>query len=54
MTLMTIQHSEMNTLPLTQFSYTRCTDLYSTMATNAVGVPQTEYTTWEGPERTLH
>ena len=32
MTLMANHHSEMNTLPPMEFSYTSCTDLYSTMA----------------------
>ena len=31
MTLMVIDHSEMNTLPPMDFSYMSCRDLYSTM-----------------------
>ena len=32
MTLIAIHHSEMNTLHTMEFSYRRCTDLYSAMA----------------------
>ena len=48
MTVMAIQHSEMDTLPRTEFSYMSCTELYSTMVANDVRVPQTQYRTWEG------
>ena len=54
MILMAIHHSEISTLLHTEFSYTSCTDLYSTMAANDVRVLQTEYTTGEAPERPLH
>ena len=54
MTLMANDHSEMNSLPPTEFSYMSCTDLYSTMVANDVCVLQIEYRTWEGPERLLH
>ena len=48
MSVMAIQHSEMDTLPRTEFSYMSCTELYSTMVANDVRVPQTQYRTWEG------
>ena len=54
MAVMTIHHSEMDTLPPMEFSYTRCTDLFSTMAAHAVRLPQTVCTIWEAPERPLH
>ena len=54
MTLMETHHSEMDTLPTAQFSNMRCKDMYSTMAANNVHVPQTKYTTWEGPQHLLH
>ena len=54
MAVMAIQHSKMDTLYPTEFSYTRCTDLYSTMAANAIRVPRTVYTTRKAAERPLH
>ena len=53
MNFIAIHHSEMDTQPTTEFSYTTCTDLYSTMVANDVCVPQTEYTTGEAPEYPL-
>ena len=51
MTVMAFHNSEMDTLSPTEFSYTRCTDLHSTMAGNAVCVPQTVYKTWEARKK---
>ena len=54
MNLMAIHHSEMDILPTTQFSNTRCTDLYSIILANSERVPQTVSTTWEALARPLH
>ena len=44
---MSIHHSPLNTLKSIEFSYTRCTDLYSSMAVGHVRLLQTVYTSWE-------
>ena len=42
--LMAIHHSALNTLKSTKVLYTRCTDLYSSMAVVPVHLPQAVYT----------
>ena len=39
MTLMAMHHSAVNTLPPTEFPYTRCTDLHSSLAAGPVRLP---------------
>ena len=48
MTIIVIQISAVNTLPSMEFSYTCCTDLYSSMAMGPY-VSQAVYTLWEVP-----
>ena len=54
MMLMVIHHSAVNTLPSTEFLYTRCTDLYSTLAVGPVRLPQAVNAFWELPYRLAH
>ena len=49
MILMGIHHSEINTPSPIEFLYTRCTDLYSTMAENTVSLPKAVCKIWEIP-----
>ena len=53
-TLMAMHLSAVNTLGLTEFSYTRCTELYSSMAADPVRLPQVVYTFWEAPQHLVH
>ena len=53
-TLMAMHLSAVNTLGLTEFSYTRCMELYSSMAADPVHLPQDVYTFCEAPQRLVH
>ena len=46
-TLMAMHHTAVNTLLPTEFSYTHCTDLYTSMAAGPVRLPKAVYTYWE-------
>ena len=53
-TCMAVHHPMENTLVPTAYSYTRCTDLYSSKTEDAVRLPQAVYTNWEVPWRLVH
>ena len=48
---MAMQHWAVNTLPVTELLYSRCTELYRSMA---IRLPQALYTFWEVPQRLVH
>ena len=53
-TRMAVHHPMANTLVPTAFSYTCCTDLYSSLMVDDVRLPQAVYTNWEVPWSLVH